>query len=116
MSSLQLNESSIVDCLYEDLLSDDQSCTTVDDTNDDQDYLPPQKAIMVVEEDNEASDDTGNADEDLVDIINLNDNDILKLPSPYKICKNFRSFNKNVSRSLFSSGPLAQFNNYFEFT
>jgi len=60
---------------------------------------------MVVEEDNEASDDTGNADEDLVDILNLNDNEILKLPSPYKICKNLRSFNKNVSRSLFSSSP-----------
>ncbi|XP_015377256.1 PREDICTED: piggyBac transposable element-derived protein 1-like [Diuraphis noxia] len=62
MSSMQLNESSIVDCLYEDLPSDDQSCTTVDDTDDDQDYLPPQKAIMVVEEDNEASDDTGPSD------------------------------------------------------
>lgn len=40
---------------------------TVDDTDDYQDYLPLQQAIMVVEEDNEASDDTGNADKDLVD-------------------------------------------------
>uniref|UniRef100_A0A2S2PW87 PiggyBac transposable element-derived protein 4 n=1 Tax=Sipha flava TaxID=143950 RepID=A0A2S2PW87_9HEMI len=106
MTSLQLNENSIVDCLYEDLPSDDQSCTTVDDTDDDQDYLPPQKAIIVVK-DNEASDDIGNADEDLVDILNLNDNEILKLPSPYKIYKNIRSFNKNISRSLFSSGPTS---------
>jgi len=40
MSSLKLNENSIVDCIYKDLPSDDQSCTTVDDTDDDQDYLP----------------------------------------------------------------------------
>lgn len=77
MSSLNLNENAIADCLYEYLPSDDQSCTTVDDTDDDQDYLPPQKAI-IVEEDNETSDDTGNADEDLVDILNLNDNEIVK--------------------------------------
>lgn len=106
MSSLYLNENAIVDCLYEDLPSDDQSCTTVDDTDDDQDYLPPQKAI-IVEEDNETSDDTGNADEYLVDILNLNDNEIVKLPSPYKVRKNLRSFNKNVSRSLFSSKPTS---------
>ncbi|KAL4148520.1 hypothetical protein QTP88_002749 [Uroleucon formosanum] len=67
----------------------------------------PQNNIVVVE-DNEVSDDTGNADEDLVDILNLNDNEILKLPSPYKVCKNLRSFkSKNVSRSLFSSGPTS---------
>jgi len=80
------------------LPSDDQSCTTVDDTDDDQNYLPTLKAIMVVEEDNEASDDTGNADEDLVDILNLNGNEIVILPSPYKVSKNLRSFNKNVFR------------------
>ena len=67
---------------------------------------PTQKAI-IVEEDNETSDDTGNADEDLVDILNLNDNEIVKLPSPYKVRKNLRSFNKNVSRSLFSSKPTS---------
>jgi len=108
MSSLKLNENAIVDCLYEDLPSDDESCTTVDNIDDDRDYLPPQKAIMVVEEDNEASDDTGNADEDLLDILNLNDNEeIIKLHSPYKVSKHLRSFNKNVSRSLFSSNPTS---------
>jgi hypothetical protein len=61
---------------------------------------------MVVE-DNQASDDTVNADKYLADILNLNDNEILKLPSPYKICKNFRTISKIVSRSLFSSGPTS---------
>jgi len=62
---------------------------------------------MVVEKDNEASDDTGNADKDLVDILNSNDNEIVKLPSPYKVNKHLRSFNKNVSRSIFSSNPTS---------
>lgn len=83
--------------------SDDQSCTT----NDDQDYLPLQKAITVVEENNEACDDTGNANKDLADILNSNDNEIVKLPSTYKVSKHLKSFNKNVFRSLFSSNPTS---------
>lgn len=62
---------------------------------------------MVVEVDNKASDDTGNVDEDLVDKLNLNDNEIVKLPSPFKVSKNLRSLDKNVSRLLFSSNPTS---------
>jgi hypothetical protein len=48
MSSLQLNENSVCDCVYNDLPLDDQSYTTVDDTDENQDYLPLQKAIMII--------------------------------------------------------------------
>lgn len=41
----------------------------------------------------------------MVEILNLNDNVILNLPSPHKVHKNLRSYKKNVSRSLFSAGP-----------
>ncbi|KAL4126175.1 hypothetical protein QTP88_010401 [Uroleucon formosanum] len=46
--SSNLNESNIVDYLFEDIPSDDNSLTDIDDF-DDQDYLPQQKAIEVVE-------------------------------------------------------------------
>lgn len=34
----------------------------------------------------------GNVDDDLVEILNLDNNNILKLPSPHKFHKNLRSF------------------------
>jgi len=39
--SSNLNENTIVDYLFEDILSDNNSITDIDDF-DDQDYLPPQ--------------------------------------------------------------------------
>lgn len=56
------------------LPSDDQSCT-IDDRNYDQEYLPPKNAIIIVE-DNKAIYDTAIADENLLDILNLNNNEI----------------------------------------
>lgn len=74
-----LNEGNIVDYIFEDILSDDNSLTDVDDF-DDQDYLPPQqKAIEVVES---SSSDENEEDNELVEILCLNNGDVLTLPSP----------------------------------
>lgn len=97
-----MNEQAITEYLYEDLPSDDQSFTSEDNSDDDRDYVPPQIAISVVEE-SSSNEDTGNEDESLVEILNLNNDEILKLPSPYKVRKNLRSYKKSVSRSLFSN-------------
>uniref|UniRef100_A0A2S2QZJ1 PiggyBac transposable element-derived protein domain-containing protein n=1 Tax=Sipha flava TaxID=143950 RepID=A0A2S2QZJ1_9HEMI len=76
-----LNDDNIVDYLFEDLPSDDNSLTDIDDF-DDHDYLPSQqKAIEVVES---SSSDENEESNELVEILCLNNGDILTLPSPKK--------------------------------
>jgi len=80
--SSKLSENNIVDYLFEDIPSDDNSLADIDDF-DDQDYLPPQqKAIEVVE--CSSSDDENEEGNEFVEILCLNDGNLLTLPSPKK--------------------------------
>lgn len=88
--SSNLNEKNIADYLFEDIPSDDNSITDIDDF-DDQDYLPPQqKPIEVVES---SSSDENVDDNEFVEIMCLNEGNILTLPSP----KKFRNTQKNLN-------------------
>jgi len=126
--SSNLNESNIVDYLFEDIPSDDNSLTDIDDF-DDQDYLPPQlKAIEVVESSSSDENEEGN---EFVEILCLNDGNLLTLPSPKKtrstsklnsdilvfisaekstVTKNNKN-KKTISRALFDPPTTTEKNN-----
>jgi len=91
--SFNLNENNIVDYLFEDIPSDDNSLTDIDDFYD-QDYLPPQQKAMEVVECS-SSDDENEESNELVDILCLNDGNLLTLPSPKKTRSSLKS-NSNV--------------------
>lgn len=92
--SSNLNENDISDYLFEDIPSDDNSLTDIDDY-DDQDYIPPQhKAIEVVE--SSSSDENEQGNDEFVEILCLNDGNLLTLPSPKKT-RNTVKLNINVT-------------------
>lgn len=43
---LRFDDNAVIDCLFEDIPSDDQSFNSVDNSDDDRDYLPPKRPFL----------------------------------------------------------------------
>jgi len=105
--SARMNEKNIVECLFEDIPSDSDTFTSYDDSEADETYLP-NKDVEVMEV-NHLSDDTMNQnDDELVEILNLDEGNVLLLPSPIKTRHSKRQThlknnhtNSNICRPLF---------------
>lgn len=84
-SDFELNE-----MIFEDLPSDDGSLSSIDDTDDDETYVPEpnNNTLLVIESDSESDDD-----ED-VEILNIEENVTYILPSPQK----YRSSNRQIEK------------------
>jgi len=91
-SDLELNE-----MLFEDLPSDDESLSSIDDTDDDQTYVPePNNNILLVLESDSESDEN-------LEILNIEENVSYILPSPQKNRSSNRRKNPSKCTSNVSS-------------
>lgn len=81
--SARFCEKYISECLFEDLPSDSDSFTSYDDSDADETFLP-NKEIEVMEENNLPDDNIDQNDDDLAEILNLDEGNVLLLPSPIK--------------------------------
>lgn len=84
-----LNVSDICDVLFEEIPSDDNSITSCDDSDNDNDYIPPSGDLKTKPILFESSDDE--SDDENSEILNLDDRNIYLLPSPIKQKKYTRS-------------------------
>jgi len=79
---MKINDCEICDVLFESIPSDDDSLTSIDDTDEDEDYTPKTKnPNFIVEELSDSSYCEVGSD---VEILNLDDNITYILPSPVK--------------------------------
>lgn len=90
--SSHLNVGEISDVLFEEIPSDDNSITSFDDSDNDNDYVPPSgesktKPVLFESSDDESDDENS-------EILNLDDRNIYLLPSPIKQKKYTRSSNR----------------------
>ena len=89
-----VKESEINDIIFEDLPSDDDSISSVDNSDDDETYFPklsvPTCPQFVVVESSSSSDN----EEENVDIFNIEENKSYILPSPKKT-RSSRRINQN---------------------
>jgi len=82
--SSHLNIGEICDVLFEEIPSDDNSITSCDDSDSDNDYIPPSGELKTkpILFESESSDDE--SDSENSEILNLDDRNIYLLPSPIK--------------------------------
>jgi hypothetical protein len=81
--SVHMNENNIVECLFEDIPSDSDTYTSYDDSDADETYLP-NKDDEIIEVNHLSDDSIDQNDEELVEILNLDEGNVLLLPSPIK--------------------------------
>lgn len=87
--SSRLNVSEICDLLFEEIPSDDNSITSCDDSDNNNDYIPPSGELKTKPILFESSDD--GSDDENSEILNLDDSNIYLLSSPIKQKKYTRS-------------------------
>jgi hypothetical protein len=93
---MNINDREICDVLFESIPSDDDSLTSIDDTDEDEDYTPKTKnANFIVEESSDSSNCEVGSD---VEILNLDDNITYIMPSPIKPSSSIRKI-RNKPRS-----------------
>lgn len=102
-----MNEKNIVECLFEDIPSDSDTFTSYDDSEADETYLPS-KDVEVMEVNHLFDDTMDQNDDELVEILNLDEGNVLLLPSPIKTRHSKRQThlkndhtNSNICRPLF---------------
>jgi len=76
------NVGEIIDLLFEEILFDDNSITSCDDSDNDNDYIPPSGELKTEPIRFESSDNE--SDDEKREIFNLDDRNIYLLPSPIK--------------------------------
>jgi len=85
---MKINDREICDVLFESIPSDDDSLTSIDDTDEDEDYTPKIKnPNFIVEESSDSSNCEVGSD---VEILNLDDNITYIFPSPVKPSSSIR--------------------------
>ncbi|KAL4090085.1 hypothetical protein QTP88_024986 [Uroleucon formosanum] len=102
-----MNEKNIVEYLFEDIPSDSDTFTFYDDSEADETYLP-NKDDEVMEVNHLSDDIMDQNDDELVEIFNLDEGNVLLLPSPIKSRHSKRQThlkndhtNSNICRPLF---------------
>ncbi|KAL4084986.1 hypothetical protein QTP88_027839 [Uroleucon formosanum] len=91
--------------LFEDLPSDDESLSSIDDTDDDETYVPePNNNILVMESDLESDEN--------VEILNIEENVTYILPSPQKNRSSNRRKNPTIETLADKHGYLWNFDVY----
>jgi len=91
---MKINDSEICDVLFESIPSDDDSITSIDDTDEDEDYTPKIKnANFIIEKSSDSSNCEVGSD---VEMLNLDDNITHILPSPVKPSSSIRKTRNKV--------------------